>query len=160
MLGTVIPRSVKVSEAPGYGMTILNYDPCVGWKPTSASPLTNARLEGKTAPALRQPPSVPRNSSRWNFPRRGAALVLCVAVVVSLVVDQWGADCRLRSGVDGCRRGFPRNTRARALRWQREAALLPTLLRSPLNLLLGSQCFGTRERTTHDPKGAAASWFR
>ena len=27
VLGTVIPRSVKVSEAPGYGMTILNYDP-------------------------------------------------------------------------------------------------------------------------------------
>ena len=25
--GTVIPRSVKVSEAPGYGMTILDYDP-------------------------------------------------------------------------------------------------------------------------------------
>ena len=27
MLRTVIPRSVKVSEAPGYGMTILDYDP-------------------------------------------------------------------------------------------------------------------------------------
>jgi chromosome partitioning protein len=27
VLGTVIPRSVKVSEAPGYGMTILHYDP-------------------------------------------------------------------------------------------------------------------------------------
>ena len=27
VLRTVIPRSVKVSEAPGYGMTILNYDP-------------------------------------------------------------------------------------------------------------------------------------
>ena len=26
VLGTVIPRSVKVSEAPGYGMTILQYD--------------------------------------------------------------------------------------------------------------------------------------
>ena len=24
---TVIPRSVKVSEAPGYGMTIIDYDP-------------------------------------------------------------------------------------------------------------------------------------
>ncbi len=27
VLRTVIPRSVKVSEAPGYGMTILDYDP-------------------------------------------------------------------------------------------------------------------------------------
>ena len=27
VLQTVIPRSVKVSEAPGYGMTILDYDP-------------------------------------------------------------------------------------------------------------------------------------
>ncbi len=27
VLGTVIPRSVKVSEAPGYGMTIIDYDP-------------------------------------------------------------------------------------------------------------------------------------
>ncbi len=27
VLRTVIPRSVKVSEAPGYGMTIINYDP-------------------------------------------------------------------------------------------------------------------------------------
>jgi chromosome partitioning protein len=27
VLKTVIPRSVKVSEAPGYGMTILDYDP-------------------------------------------------------------------------------------------------------------------------------------
>jgi chromosome partitioning protein len=27
VLRTVIPRSVKVSEAPGYGMTILHYDP-------------------------------------------------------------------------------------------------------------------------------------
>jgi chromosome partitioning protein len=27
VLRTVIPRSVKVSEAPGYGMTILEYDP-------------------------------------------------------------------------------------------------------------------------------------
>jgi chromosome partitioning protein len=27
VLNTVIPRSVKVSEAPGYGMTILHYDP-------------------------------------------------------------------------------------------------------------------------------------
>lgn len=27
VLGTVIPRSVKVSEAPGYGMTIIEYDP-------------------------------------------------------------------------------------------------------------------------------------
>ncbi|BBY63968.1 ParA family protein [Mycolicibacterium helvum] len=27
VLGTVIPRSVKVSEAPGYSMTILDYDP-------------------------------------------------------------------------------------------------------------------------------------
>lgn len=27
VLHTVIPRSVKVSEAPGYGMTILDYDP-------------------------------------------------------------------------------------------------------------------------------------
>ena len=27
VLPTVIPRSVKVSEAPGYGMTILDYDP-------------------------------------------------------------------------------------------------------------------------------------
>lgn len=27
VLGTVIPRSVKVSEAPGYGQTILEYDP-------------------------------------------------------------------------------------------------------------------------------------
>ena len=27
MLRTVIPRSVKVSEAPGYGMTIIDYDP-------------------------------------------------------------------------------------------------------------------------------------
>jgi chromosome partitioning protein len=26
VLRTVIPRSVKVSEAPGYGMTILQYD--------------------------------------------------------------------------------------------------------------------------------------
>ncbi len=25
--GTVIPRSVKVSEAPGYSMTIIDYDP-------------------------------------------------------------------------------------------------------------------------------------
>lgn len=27
VLGTVIPRSVKVSEAPGYSMTIIDYDP-------------------------------------------------------------------------------------------------------------------------------------
>lgn len=27
VLGTIIPRSVKVSEAPGYGMTIIEYDP-------------------------------------------------------------------------------------------------------------------------------------
>jgi chromosome partitioning protein len=27
VLRTVIPRSVKVSEAPGYGMTIIDYDP-------------------------------------------------------------------------------------------------------------------------------------
>jgi chromosome partitioning protein len=27
VLQTIIPRSVKVSEAPGYGMTILDYDP-------------------------------------------------------------------------------------------------------------------------------------
>ncbi|MFI6871053.1 ParA family protein [Nocardia sp. NPDC050406] len=27
VLKSVIPRSVKVSEAPGYGMTVLNYDP-------------------------------------------------------------------------------------------------------------------------------------
>ena len=27
VLNTVIPRSVKVSEAPGYGMTIIDYDP-------------------------------------------------------------------------------------------------------------------------------------
>ena len=27
VLHTVIPRSVKVSEAPGYSMTILDYDP-------------------------------------------------------------------------------------------------------------------------------------
>ena len=27
VLRTVIPRSVKVSEAPGYGMTIIEYDP-------------------------------------------------------------------------------------------------------------------------------------
>jgi chromosome partitioning protein len=27
VLRTVIPRSVKISEAPGYGMTILDYDP-------------------------------------------------------------------------------------------------------------------------------------
>lgn len=27
VLRSVIPRSVKVSEAPGYGMTVLNYDP-------------------------------------------------------------------------------------------------------------------------------------
>ena len=27
VLGHVIPRSVKVSEAPGYGQTVLNYDP-------------------------------------------------------------------------------------------------------------------------------------
>ena len=27
MLRTVIPRSVKVSEAPGYGQTVLDYDP-------------------------------------------------------------------------------------------------------------------------------------
>ena len=27
MLRTVIPRSVKVSEAPGYGQTVLAYDP-------------------------------------------------------------------------------------------------------------------------------------
>ena len=27
MLKTVIPRSVKVSEAPGYGQTVLAYDP-------------------------------------------------------------------------------------------------------------------------------------
>jgi chromosome partitioning protein len=27
VLKTVIPRSVKVSEAPGYGMTIIGYDP-------------------------------------------------------------------------------------------------------------------------------------
>jgi len=27
VLRTVIPRSVKISEAPGYGMTILEYDP-------------------------------------------------------------------------------------------------------------------------------------
>ena len=26
VLRTVIPRSVKISEAPGYGMTILDYD--------------------------------------------------------------------------------------------------------------------------------------
>jgi len=30
VLRTVIPRSVKVSEAPGYGMTILDYDPGSG----------------------------------------------------------------------------------------------------------------------------------
>jgi chromosome partitioning protein len=27
VLRSVIPRSVKVSEAPGYGMTVLDYDP-------------------------------------------------------------------------------------------------------------------------------------
>ena len=27
VLRTVIPRSVKVSEAPGYSMTIIDYDP-------------------------------------------------------------------------------------------------------------------------------------
>ncbi|MDP5335035.1 MAG: ParA family protein, partial [Paracoccaceae bacterium] len=27
VLRAVIPRSVKVSEAPGYGMTVLDYDP-------------------------------------------------------------------------------------------------------------------------------------
>jgi chromosome partitioning protein len=27
VLTTVIPRSVKVSEAPGYGQTVLAYDP-------------------------------------------------------------------------------------------------------------------------------------
>ena len=27
VLRTVIPRSVKVSEAPGYGQTVLTYDP-------------------------------------------------------------------------------------------------------------------------------------
>jgi len=27
VLNTIIPRSVKVSEAPGYGMTIIEYDP-------------------------------------------------------------------------------------------------------------------------------------
>ena len=27
VLQTVIPRSVKVSEAPGYGMSIIDYDP-------------------------------------------------------------------------------------------------------------------------------------
>ena len=27
VLTTIIPRSVKVSEAPGFGMTIIQYDP-------------------------------------------------------------------------------------------------------------------------------------
>src|ERR1700709_1482584 len=30
VLRSVIPRSVKVSEAPGYGMTVLDYDPGSG----------------------------------------------------------------------------------------------------------------------------------
>jgi len=27
VLKTIVPRSVKVSEAPGFGMTIIDYDP-------------------------------------------------------------------------------------------------------------------------------------
>ena len=27
VLRTIVPRSVKVSEAPGFGMTIIDYDP-------------------------------------------------------------------------------------------------------------------------------------
>ncbi len=55
VLRTVIPRSVKVSEAPGYGMTILEYDP--GSRGRDELPRRQPRDRGTRARFGESPPA-------------------------------------------------------------------------------------------------------
>jgi chromosome partitioning protein len=69
VLSTAIPRSVRISEAPSYGQTVMTYDP---GSPGALSYLEAARELARSADGAGDAPGDPRSDRESNMPGDGA----------------------------------------------------------------------------------------